>query len=101
MKAKVGDWLVIKGTTVDQHDQRGLITEVHSEDGSPPYVVRWLDSDHLATVFPGPDAVVLTADEQHPAYIEYVQRLYEKLCAPKPTACPENRAETPESRGLA
>ncbi|BBZ62263.1 DUF1918 domain-containing protein [Mycolicibacterium monacense] len=67
MKAKVGDWLVIKGTTVDRHDQRGLITEVHSEDGSPPYVVRWLDSDHLATVFPGPDAVVLTADEQHAA----------------------------------
>jgi hypothetical protein len=46
-------------------------------------------------------ALNLTADEQHPAYVEYVQRLYEKLCPPKPTACPENRAETPESRGLA
>ncbi|MCV7268299.1 DUF1918 domain-containing protein [Mycolicibacterium doricum] len=67
MKAKVGDWLVIKGTTVDRPDQRGLITEVHSTDGSPPYVVRWLDTDHVATVFPGPDAVVLTADEQHAA----------------------------------
>lgn len=67
MKANVGDWLVIKGTTVDRPDQRGLITEVHSEDGSPPYVVRWLDTGHVATVFPGPDAVVLTADEQHVA----------------------------------
>ena len=64
MKAKVGDWLVIKGTTIDQPDQRGLITEVHSPDGAPPYVVRWLASDHEATVFPGADAVVVTAAEQ-------------------------------------
>jgi len=67
MKAKVGDWLVIKGTTLDRPDQRGLITEVHSSDGSPPYVVRWLDNDHLATVFPGPDAVVVAAEEQKAA----------------------------------
>lgn len=67
MKAKVGDWLVIKGTTIDQSDQRGLITEVHSDDGSPPYVVHWLDTDHVATIFPGPDAVVVTAAEQEAA----------------------------------
>lgn len=64
MKAKVGDWLVIKGTTIDKPDQRGLITEVHSSDGSPPYVVRWLASDHEATIIPGADAVVVTAAEQ-------------------------------------
>lgn len=64
MKAKTGDWLVIKGTTIDQPDQRGLITEVHSPDGVPPYVVRWLATDHEATVFPGPDAFVVTAAEQ-------------------------------------
>ena len=29
MKAEVGDWLVLKGTTTEHHDQRGLITEVH------------------------------------------------------------------------
>ena len=67
MKAKVGDWLVMKGFTIDQPEQRGLITEVHSDDGSPPYVVHWLDSDHVATVFPGPDAVVVTAAERHAA----------------------------------
>ena len=67
MKAKVGDWLVIKGTTIDRPDQRGLIIEVHSSDGSPPYVVRWLETDHVATVFPGPDAVVVTAEEQEAA----------------------------------
>jgi hypothetical protein len=67
MKAKVGDWLVIKGTTIDRPDQRGLITEVHSSDGSAPYVVRWLDTDHLATVFPGPDAIVVTPEDQKAA----------------------------------
>jgi Domain of unknown function (DUF1918) len=64
VKAKVGDWLEIKGTTTEQHDQRGLITEVHSEDGSPPYVVRWLATGHEATVFPGSDAIVVTPEEQ-------------------------------------
>jgi hypothetical protein len=63
MKAKVGDFLEVKGTTVEQHDQRGVITEVRSADGSPPYVVRWLRSDHVATVYPGPDAVVVTEQE--------------------------------------
>jgi hypothetical protein len=63
MKAKVGDFLEVKGTTVEQHDQRGVITEVRSADGSPPYVVRWLHSDHVATVYPGPDAVVVTEQE--------------------------------------
>jgi Domain of unknown function (DUF1918) len=67
MKAKVGDWLVMKGFTIDHPEQRGLITEVHSADGSPPYMVRWFDSDHVATVYPGPDAPIVTAAEQHAA----------------------------------
>ena len=33
-------------------------------DGAPPYVVRWLSSDHIATVDPGPDALVVTPAEQ-------------------------------------
>lgn len=64
MKAKTGDWLVTKGATIDKAERRGLITEVHSGDGSPPYVVRWLDTDHVATVFPGADSLVVTAGEQ-------------------------------------
>jgi hypothetical protein len=67
MKANVGDWLVIKGTTTELADQRGLITEVHGADGAPPYVVRWLASGHVATVFPGSDAIVITAAEQQQA----------------------------------
>src|SRR6516165_8882265 len=61
MKADVGDWLVLKGTTTELSDQRGVITEVRGADGAPPYVVRWLASGHEATVFPGSDALVVTA----------------------------------------
>ncbi|MGV0794958.1 DUF1918 domain-containing protein [Mycolicibacterium sp. XJ1819] len=67
MKANVGDLLVIKGTTVDQPDQRGVITEVRSADGSPPYVVRWLSTDSEAIVYPGSDALVVPAAEQDAA----------------------------------
>ncbi len=64
MKANVGDWLVLKGTTTELADQRGLITEVRGADGAPPYVVHWLASNHEATVFPGSDAIVVSAAEQ-------------------------------------
>ena len=64
MKAQVGDWLVLKGTTTELADQRGLITDVHGPDGSPPYVVRWLNTGHEATIFPGSDALIVTAAEQ-------------------------------------
>src|ERR1700682_2650872 len=67
MKANVGDWLVIKGTTTERSDQRGLITEVHSAGGAPPYGVRWLATGNEATVFPGSDAIVVTQEGQEQA----------------------------------
>jgi Domain of unknown function (DUF1918) len=67
MKATVGDWLVIKGGTIGRRDVRGLITGVRSPEGEPPYRVRWLDTDEQATVYPGPDAIVVTAAEQRAA----------------------------------
>ncbi|EME55056.1 DUF1918 domain-containing protein [Amycolatopsis decaplanina] len=67
MRAKRGDWLVIKGPAVGKPDQRGLIIEVRSPDGAPPYVVRWPHDDHVSTVFPGPDAVIVTEAEQNAA----------------------------------
>ena len=75
MKANVGDWLVMNSVTVGQPKQRGLITEVHSADGSPPFMVRWLDSDHVAMVFPGPDAIVVTAAEQAAADERTMRRI--------------------------
>ena len=67
MKANVGDWLVVKSGTIGHPELRGLITEVRSADGEPPYRVRWLATGEEATVFPGPDAIVVTAAEQQAA----------------------------------
>ncbi|WP_372661330.1 DUF1918 domain-containing protein [Amycolatopsis kentuckyensis] len=80
MHAQPGDWLVVKGPRVDAPEQRGRILEVHSADGSPPYVVRWTADDHVSTVFPGPDAVVPTAggeqaaEDRARARVDRVQR---------------------------
>ncbi|SFR03097.1 protein of unknown function [Lentzea waywayandensis] len=58
MKAKRGDWLV------DPGGRRGRITAVKHEDGRPPYLVRWLDTEHETLVFPGPDTHVVTAEDE-------------------------------------
>jgi len=62
MRANVGDWLVVKGN--EQSEHCGMITEVHGPEGSAPYMVRWLETDHEALVFPGPDAIIVTSVEQ-------------------------------------
>ena len=63
MQARPGDWLVVKGVRVDLPEQRGLIFAVGGPDGTPPFRVRWLADDHVSTVFPGPDAIILTEAE--------------------------------------
>jgi hypothetical protein len=56
MKASVGDRLIEEGTHVGDQRRIGIITVLRSADGTPPYVVRWLDTGHEALVFPGSDA---------------------------------------------
>jgi hypothetical protein len=63
MRAHAGDWLIIERGDVDHHARRGRIEEVRAPDGSPPFLVRWLDTDRTGLVFPGPDAYVLTLAE--------------------------------------
>ncbi len=63
MHARVGDHLVVKSSAVGRPDRRGMITDVRSRDGSPPYIVRWLDDDHEVTMYPGADTVVIPAEE--------------------------------------
>jgi hypothetical protein len=55
--------LILEQAVLGREVRRGLIEEVHSPDGAPPYWVRWLDTGHEALVFPGPDAHVQTAAE--------------------------------------
>jgi hypothetical protein len=57
MRAKVGDEIVVKGHHVGEEDRDGVITEVHGENGSPPYAVRWRDG-HETVFVPSSDAVV-------------------------------------------
>ena len=58
MHASVGDRMVIKGHRVGEPDRDAEILEVHGQDGTPPYVVRWSDDGHEGLFFPGSDAVV-------------------------------------------
>jgi Domain of unknown function (DUF1918) len=58
MKARVGDRLVIDGTTLGEPRRIGVVTAVTHPDGTPPYVVRWLNDNHESVVFPGPTARV-------------------------------------------
>lgn len=63
MRAKCGDWLIVETSTVDKIARRGRIESVATDDGKPPFRVRWANDDHVSLVFPGPDAHVVTDSE--------------------------------------
>ncbi|WP_373689174.1 DUF1918 domain-containing protein [Streptomyces sp. Rer75] len=56
MRAHVGDQLIIESPTTGAARRDGEIVGLHHDDGTPPYDVRWSDSDRVSLVFPGPDA---------------------------------------------
>jgi hypothetical protein len=58
MRAHVGDRLVVHGRTLDAPVREGRIEELLHPDGSPPYLVHWLDDGRRSVVFPGSDAVL-------------------------------------------
>ncbi len=62
MFAKVGDRIVVRGHKAGQPDRHCVVLEVHDEEGAPPYVVQWDDSDHQELYFPGSDAAVNSSD---------------------------------------
>jgi uncharacterized protein DUF1918 len=59
MKARVGDRLVVAG----DDDRVGVVIGLRHEDGSPPYVIRWLSGGHVALVSPGPYARIVPAEQ--------------------------------------
>ncbi|GAA4445765.1 DUF1918 domain-containing protein [Actinokineospora soli] len=63
MHARTGDWLVVESAEDHREARRGRIEEVGHADGTPPYLVRWTDTDRSSLIFPGPDARVLTRAE--------------------------------------
>ena len=62
MKAHVGDRIVI----ADDDDRVGLVIGLKHPDGSPPYVIRWLNGGHVALVFPSPYARIIPAEKHRP-----------------------------------
>ncbi|MFF3411061.1 DUF1918 domain-containing protein [Streptomyces sp. NPDC002742] len=58
MRAHLGDHLVIESVTTGAARRDGEIVGIHHPDGTPPYDVRWSDTDEVTLVFPGPDARV-------------------------------------------
>lgn len=58
MRARVGDEIVVRGTTAGVVARDGEIVGLHRPDGSPPYDVRWLDNGRVTLYFPGSDAFI-------------------------------------------
>ncbi|MGW3208865.1 DUF1918 domain-containing protein [Streptomyces sp. NPDC001135] len=58
MRARVGDGIVIRGTTAGAVARDGEIVGLHHQDGSPPYDARWAEDGRVTLYFPGPDAYV-------------------------------------------
>lgn len=56
MRAHVGDQLVV-GT-----DRIGIVVGVPAEDGSPPYIIKWLKDGHIAMVQPDQYSRIVPAD---------------------------------------
>ncbi|MFD4760981.1 pyridoxamine 5'-phosphate oxidase family protein [Streptomyces sp. NPDC058439] len=56
MRAHLGDQLVVESPATGAGRRDGEIVGLHHEDGTPPYDVRWSDTDQVTLVFPGPDA---------------------------------------------
>lgn len=57
MRAHVGDQLVV-GT-----DRIGIVVGVPANDGSPPYIIKWLKDGHIAMVQPGPYDRIIPAGQ--------------------------------------
>ncbi len=58
VKARVGDKLVVEGDLA----RTALIIALPNEDGSPPYVVKWLKDGHISMVFPNQYSRILAAE---------------------------------------
>lgn len=57
MHAHVGDRLIVEGDPA----RTGLIIGIPHEDGSPPYIVKWLSNGHVAMVSPSQFARIIPA----------------------------------------
>jgi hypothetical protein len=64
IRAHTGDWLIVKCRSDISAARRAIVLEAHGPEGSAPFLVRSIGSGDEALVFPGPDAVIVSAAEQ-------------------------------------
>ncbi|MEU7380948.1 MULTISPECIES: DUF1918 domain-containing protein [unclassified Streptomyces] len=58
MRARLGDEIVVRGTTAGVIARDGEIVGLRHPGGGPPYDVRWAESGRVTLYFPGPDAYI-------------------------------------------
>ncbi len=63
MYAHVGDRLIAEGDPA----RTGLIIGTPHDDGSPPYIIKWLPNGHIAMVSPGQFARVVRGERVGPS----------------------------------
>ncbi|MGW1710936.1 DUF1918 domain-containing protein [Streptomyces sp. NPDC002206] len=73
MRAHLGDQLVVESPVTGATRRDGEIVGLHHEDGTPPYDVRWSDTDAVTLVFPGPDAHVHHVEHEPEGDYEFRQ----------------------------
>ncbi|MFD8252522.1 pyridoxamine 5'-phosphate oxidase family protein [Streptomyces werraensis] len=71
MRAHLGDRLVVESPATGVVRRDGEIVGLHHDDGTPPYDVRWSDTDDITLVFPGPDAHIQHTDTDTDADAEH------------------------------
>ncbi|MES4891612.1 DUF1918 domain-containing protein [Streptomyces sp. NPDC096012] len=93
MRAHLGDQLVVESPATGAARRDGEIVGLHHEDGTPPYEVRWSDTDEVTLVFPGPDAHIHHLEHDRPvASREPLPDTHEAetvFTAPRPARAPD------------
>ncbi|MFI7038523.1 DUF1918 domain-containing protein [Microbispora rosea] len=67
MRASVGDRLIVESIHRGRAGRIGIVMALYHTDGSPPYLVRWLDEERETLCFyPGPDTRIEHSWERLP-----------------------------------
>ena len=65
MRAHVGDRLVAGP------DRIGIVIAVPAQDGSPPYIIKWLKDGHIAMVQPDQYSRIVPAEQPVTSHNEH------------------------------
>ncbi|MDN0199133.1 pyridoxamine 5'-phosphate oxidase family protein [Streptomyces sp. S.PNR 29] len=99
MRAHLGDQLVIESPATGIGRRDGEIVGLHHEDGTPPYDVRWSDTDEVTLVFPGPDAHIRHVGHGRPGTAEESAQPEAGEAVARPAAAPSAATPNPGDIG--